>query len=294
MATNHYFHNHPGVVTQEQLLVEDLIIESIKQYGADVYYVPRKSLSEEDGIYGEDPVKLYNAAYPMEMYLQSVTGFEGPGEFFSKFGLEIRDSMRVVVARRTYEKYVPVFSYPRPREGDLVYIPALANMFEIKYVEEERNFYTLGRRPPLFYYYELSLELLKFSNERFNTGVKEIDDVGRSYSYTQNMSMTSGGVGSYTQGEIVYQGVNVSSANTTAIVKNWFPANNLLQIINIKGVFSTSANIKGSSSSAEFVPFTYDRQNFEGVSDEFTNNLEIQNEANSIIDFSTSNPFGEP
>lgn len=294
MATNHYFHNYPGVVTPEQFLVEDLIIESIKQYGVDCYYVPRKSLSEEDGIYGEDPVKNYDAAYSLEMYIQSVTGFEGPGEFFSKFGLEIRDSLRVVVARRTFEKYVPKAVYSRPREGDLVYIPALANMYEIKYVEEERNFYTLGRRPPLFYYYELSMELYKFSNERFNTGVQEIDDVGRNYSYTQNMTMNSGGTGAYKQGEIVYQGSSLSTATSRAIVKDWFPSNNTLQLINIKGVFSTSTSIKGSESNATFTLTTFDRQDFEGVSDELTNNLEIQNSANSIIDFSQSNPFGDP
>jgi hypothetical protein len=294
MATNHYFNNYPGIVTPEQLLVEDLIIESIKQYGSDVYYIPRKSLSSEDGIYGEDPVKLYDAAYPMEMYLQSVAGFEGPGEFFSKFGLEIRDSMRVVVARRTYEKYAPVGIYPRPREGDLVYVPALANMYEIKYVEEERNFYTLGRRPPLFYYYELSLELYKFSNERFNTGVKEIDDVGRQYSYTQNMAMTAGGVGAYQQGESVYQGANLASSSVTAIVKNWFPANNTLQLINMKGIFSTALAIRGATSNANFTLSSFDRQNFDGVSDELTNNFEIQTDANGIIDFTETNPFGEP
>ena len=294
MATNHYFNNYPGVITPEQLLVEDLIIESIKQYGSDVYYVPRKSLSSEDGIYGEDPVKLYDAAYPMEMYLQSVAGFEGPGEFFSKFGLEIRDSMRVIVARRTYEKYVPVGSYPRPREGDLVYIPALANMYEIKYVEEERNFYTLGRRPPLFYYYELSLELYKFSNERFNTGVKDIDDVGRAYSYTQSMTMTAGGTGAYKQGETVYQGASLASSSVNAIVKNWFPANNTLQLINMKGIFSTATAIRGATSNANFTLSSFDRQNFDGISDELTNNFEIQTDANGIIDFTETNPFGEP
>lgn len=294
MATNHYFHNYPGVVTPEQLLVEDLIIESIKQYGTDVYYVPRKSLSVEDGIYGEDPVKLYDAAYPMEMYIQSVAGFEGPGEFFSKFGLEIRDSMRMVVARRTYEKYVPIGSYPRPREGDLVYSPALANMYEIKYVEEERNFYTLGRRPPLFYYYELSLELYKFSNERFNTGVKDIDDVGRAYSYTQTMAMSIGGTGAYKQGETVYQGANLNSSSATAIVKNWFPANNTLLLINMKGIFSTSSSIRGSTSNANFTLASFDRQNFDGVDYELTNNLELQTDANGIIDFTETNPFGDP
>jgi len=294
MATNHYFNNYPGVVTPEQLLVEDLIIESIKQYGSDVYYIPRKSLSDEDGIYGEDPVKSYDAAYPMEMYLQSVTGFEGPGEFFSKFGLEIRDSMRVVVARRTYEKYSPISLYPRPREGDLVYVPALANMFEIKYVEEERNFYTLGRRPPLFYYYELSLELYKFSNDRFNTGVKDIDDIGRAYSYTQSMAMSSGGTGSYKQGELVYQGNSFATATSTAIVKNWFPANNTLQLINMKGTFSQSTSVRGNTSNALFTLSSFNRQNFDSIADELTNNLEIQTDANGIIDFTETNPFGEP
>ena len=294
MAVNHYFNNFPGVVTPEQLLAEDLIIESIRQYGTDVFYVPRKSLSEEDGIYGEDPVKLYNAAYSMEMYMQSVAGFEGPGEFFSKFGLEIRDSMRAVVARRTYEKYAPVALYPRPREGDLVYVPAFANLYEIKYVEEERNFYTLGRRPPLFYFYELSMELYKFSNERFNTGVKEIDDVGRLYSYTQNMAMDAGGSGAYARSEVVYQGSSLAAASSTAIVKNWFPSNTTLQLINLKGTFTPGLTIKGVTSNANFTLTTFDRQSFDGVSDEFTNNLELQTDANGIIDFTETNPFGEP
>jgi hypothetical protein len=294
MAVNHYFNNFPGIVTPEQLLAEDLIIETIRQYGTDVFYVPRKSLSDEDAIYGEDPVKTYNAAYSMEMYIQSVAGFEGPGEFFSKFGLEIRDSLRVVVARRTYEKYAPISLYPRPREGDLVYIPALANLYEIKYVEEERNFYTLGRRPPLFYYYELSMELYKFSNERFTTGVKEIDDVGRLYSYTQNMSMNSGGTGAYLREETVYQGASFATATSTAVVKDWYPSNTTLQLINIKGTFIEGASIKGVTSNANFTVTTFNRQNFEGVSDEIANNLEIQTDANTIIDSLESNPFGDP
>lgn len=294
MAVNHYFNNFPGVVTPEQLLAEDLIIESIRQYGTDVFYVPRKSLSDEDLIYGEDPAKTYNAAYSMEMYIQSVAGFEGPGEFFSKFGLEIRDSLRVVVARRTYEKYAPVSLYPRPREGDLVYIPALANLYEIKYVEEERNFYTLGRRPPLFYYYELSMELYKFSNERFTTGVKEIDEIGRLYSYTQNMAMTAGGTGAYVRDETVYQGATLATATSTAIVKDWYPANTTLQLINLKGTFASGSAIKGATSNANFTLSSFNRQSFDAVSDEFTNNLEIQTDANGIIDFTETNPFGEP
>lgn len=294
MATNHYFNNFPGVVTPEQLLVEDLIIESIKQYGADVYYIPRKSLSTEDDIYGEDPTKTFNAAYSLEMYIQTTNSYEGPGEFFSKFGLEIRESLRVVVARRTFNKYVPQSMYVRPREGDLVYIPALRNMYEIKYVEEERNFYTLGRRTPLFYYYELSMEQFKYSNERFTTGVEEIDDIGRDYSYTQILTMNSNGTGNYKHGETVFQGANLASATSTAIVKNWIPSNTTLQIVNIKGVFSTSANIIGSTTGANYNLTSYDRQDFDAVHEELINNEIIQDEANSITDFTETNPFGDP
>ena len=294
MATNHYFNNFPGVVTPEQLLVEDLIIESIKQYGVDVFYVPRKSLSTEDDIYGEDPTKTFDAAYSFEVYLQTVNGFEGPGEFFSKFGLEIRESIRVVVARRVFQKYVPQATYPRPREGDLIYIPALRNMYEIKYVEEERNFYTLGRRTPLFYFYELSMEQFKYSNERFTTGVDEIDEVGRDYAYTQSLALNSNGTGTYKRGEAVYQGSSYASATSTAIVKSWIPSNTTLQIINIKGVFSASANVRGVTSNANYSLVTYDRQNFDAVHEEFANNKKIQDEANTITDFTETNPFGDP
>jgi hypothetical protein len=138
------------------------------------------------------------------------------------------------------------------------------------------------------------MELYKFSNERFSTGVKEIDDVGRAYSYTQNMAMIAGGTGAYKKEEIVYQGSSLSSATSTAIVKNWFPANNMLQLINIKGTFSTGSNIVGSTSNANFTLTTFNRQDFDGVSDELTNNLEIQTDANDVVDFSETNPFGEP
>jgi hypothetical protein len=77
-------------------------------------------------------------------------------------------------------------------------------------------------------------------------------------------------------------------------VKDWFPSNNTLQLINIKGTFLSATTIKGSESNAQFTLTTFDRQNFDAVSDELTNNLEIQNDADGIIDFSESNPFGEP
>ena len=109
--------------------MEDLIIEAVRQYGADVWYCPRASQSEHDLIYGEDPGSLFNKAHSLEVYISSVMGFEGQSEFFTKFVLEIRDPMKIIMARRTFNRYVP--NLARPREGDLIYIPLVKNFFEI-------------------------------------------------------------------------------------------------------------------------------------------------------------------
>ena len=92
MPTNFYFNNFPAnQVTDEQLLVEDLVIESMQIHGMDVFYLPRTSRDQVDYLYGEDTLKQYVSAHPIEMYLENVSGMDGEGDFVSKFGLEIRD-----------------------------------------------------------------------------------------------------------------------------------------------------------------------------------------------------------
>lgn len=271
--------------------MEDLIIEAVRQYGADVWYCPRASQSEQDLIYGEDPGSLFNKAHSLEVYISSVMGFEGQSEFFTKFGLEIRDPMKIIMARRTFNRYVP--NLARPREGDLIYIPQFNNMFEIKFVEEEKDFYTLGRRPPYFYFYEINIELYKFSNEKFTTGIEIIDQMSKDYSYTIQLTMGAGS-GAYQRNETVYQGTNLASATASAIVKNWDRSGKILDIMNIKGVFNDGQSIIGNTSSAEYTLNSYDRQDFAGVSEELADNKRIETEADSIIDFTEQNPFGDP
>src|SRR5210317_2048189 len=145
MATNLYFNNFPKNITSEQLLVEDLVIESLKMYGMDVFYMPRTSRDTVDYLYGEDPLKQYVSALPIEMYLENVTGMDGEGDFISKFGLEIRDEVSLLVSRR---RFAATVNQTRPNEGDLIYIPLVQNFFEITFVEHENDqamFYTLGR-----------------------------------------------------------------------------------------------------------------------------------------------------
>ena len=147
--TNFYFNNFPQhQITSEQLLVEDLVIEAMQIHGMDVYYLPRTSRDQVDMLYGEDTLKEYRNAFAIEMYLENVTGMDGEGDFMSKFGLEIRDEISLLVSRRRFKYTTAASNLFRPREGDLIYVPLVQNFFEITMVEHENNqamFYTLGR-----------------------------------------------------------------------------------------------------------------------------------------------------
>lgn len=178
-ATNLYFNNFANV--QEQTLLEDLIIESIKIYGIECYYMPR-TLVAEDSLFGEDPLSKFEQAYNVEMYIKSVDGFEGEGDFLSKFNIEIRDEITFVVSRRRWSEEIGVEqSTPvnedegvaRPAEGDLIYFPLNGKIFEVKFVEHEAVFYQLGELQT----YELRCELYEYSYEEIDTGIASIDGV---------------------------------------------------------------------------------------------------------------------
>jgi hypothetical protein len=169
MATNFFFNNFQS--SQEQLLLENLIIETIKIYGQDMWYMPRK-LNNYDKVYDEDDQSSYESAYPIEIYIKSVDGFSGDGNFMSKFGLEIRDQVVFSVAQRIFNEEVGSFSsQTRPNEGDLIYFPLNKKCFQIKYVNKFEMFYQLGALQT----WEMTCELFEYSNEQMNTGIPEID-----------------------------------------------------------------------------------------------------------------------
>jgi hypothetical protein len=177
MATNAYFQSGvPGGRSSEQLLMEDIIIECLRIYGLDTYYLPRHKVNE-DAILGEDTLNDFNHAYPLEMYMQNVTGFEGDGDLMSKFGVEIRDTATFIVARRRWDEVVSrsgnAVLTTRPAEGDIVYFPLTKAYFEIKFVESTDPFFQVGK----LYVYKLQCELMQYSSERFNTGISDIDSI---------------------------------------------------------------------------------------------------------------------
>jgi hypothetical protein len=146
-----------------------------------MYYIPRQ-LYAKDTILGEDPLSRFEHAFPLEMYIEDVDGFQGQGVFLQKFGIQVEKTATFVVARKRWEQLVGKYNVSiipnRPSEGDLIYFPMTRGLFEIKFVENQDPFYELGN----LYVYKLRVELFQYSSERIQTGESEIDAIEEVYS----------------------------------------------------------------------------------------------------------------
>lgn len=181
MSTNFYFNNFTN--SQEQQLIENLVLESIKMYGHDVIYCPRTLVAEDD-ILHEDTVSKYNAAYEIDMYIRSYDSYEGDGQFLSRFGLEIRDQVTFTVSVTNYNNEIGQYAMlDRPQEGDLIYLPMADRLMYIKYVNKTPVFYQMGT----IQMYDLVCEVFEYTGERFSTGYAAIDNIERDYSLSLNI-----------------------------------------------------------------------------------------------------------
>ncbi len=171
MTTNFYFNNFQN--SQEQILIENLVMESIKMYGHDIFYCPRTLVAKDD-IYGEDALSEYNNNYEIDMYIKSYDSYEGDGTFLSKFNLEIRDQMTLTVSVRNFNDEIGQYAaLDRPQEGDLIYLPMVTRIMVIKYVNKTPIFYQMGN----IQMYDLVCEIFEYSSERLNTGIEAIDSI---------------------------------------------------------------------------------------------------------------------
>jgi hypothetical protein len=171
MPTNPFFSTG---TTSEQHLYEDIIVEQLKIYGQDVYYLPRK-LANKDTIFGEDPASSFDDSYIIEMYVNNTDGFMGEQEIIKKFGLELRDDIKFTVSKLRWETLISnnsdLQNTTRPNEGDLVYFPTTKAFFEIQFVEHEQPFYQQSALPV----YNLSCTKWEYASERLDTGIATID-----------------------------------------------------------------------------------------------------------------------
>jgi len=309
LATNVYFSpkHRP-----EQHLYEDLVIESLKMYGQDVLYIPRQLIAQDE-LLNEDYSK-FTDAYAIEMYIETNDGFAGEGDLLSKFGVEIRDQATFVVAKRRWEQLVGVWNNSinnvRPSEGDLIYLPLSKSLFEIRFVEHEQPFYQLNNLPV----YELRCELFEYNQEELETGIREIDAIQERFS-TQ-IKLTLGTVsGSFRLGERVTQDTGltyettvgaVTTTNTlyvegeVAAYEKVTSSTSTLTVVAVRGVDGSdreffvdgTARIIGDDSAGSGLITAISADDLEN--DVYADNYEFEVEGDSIIDFSESNPFGEP
>ena len=287
MSTNTYFRNFDA--RNEQELLHSLVTESIQIYGHDVNYIPR-TLVNEDTILGEDSISEYKDAYSIEMYIKSVDGFEGEGDLISKFGLEIRDQIVFSVARRAWEGLdIGV----RPKEGDLIFFPLTEKLFQIMFVEHETPFYQTGALPT----FDLTCELFTYSDEKLDTGVEEVDVIEQKQSLVRTFELESVS-GTFTEGETVTGG----TSSKTAEVARWDSSTSYLYLINLTGNFSVGEIITGADSLAtgtysvaqSTVETAETLQTIDdSTSTQVSSNKQFEIDADSVFDFSESNPFGE-
>jgi hypothetical protein len=125
------------------------------------------------------------------MYIENTDGFDGEGDLFTKFGVEIRDQATFIIARKRWSQMVSRYdnevSGGRPREGDIVFLPLTNKMFEITHVEHEVPFYQLSKLNT----YKLQCELFEYSGEDFDTDVDNIDQVEVDYAYNYELKINA-------------------------------------------------------------------------------------------------------
>ena len=285
MATNHYFKNFNSFPQQE--LLNSLTKEVIQMSGINVLYLKGSATSSiKDTLLNEETLVVYKSAYEIEMYINTTTGFEGGGDISSKFGLEIQDELILIVNK---ERFTEETFIANPREGDLIYFPLGRGIFQIKFVEHENPFYSLGKNTV----YELTCELFKYSNEEFDIPAIEsgslFDKVERENSTTTEITFPSNASTVFKIGETVFQGADLE--NSTARAKVASQDGNKINIYRIRGSFVENIDIQSTKSSLVVNLDSIDDQVIS--TSEFDDNKEFETEGDSILDFSEIDPWSE-
>ena len=272
MATSVYFDKGTN---NEQTLYEDLIVEQLKVFGHDVYYLPR-TLVKEDSLVGEDVLSKFDDAYGIEMFMEQVEGYGGEKELVSKFGLEIRDEATFVVSRRRWISLIGADSNlivsTRPNEGDLIYFPRLQKLFEINFVDHDDPFFQVDNVPV----YKLYCSTFEYSSEQLDTGITAIDAIEdessldvlfyqitleQSADYNENMALEDGDL--------------------------------LLEETDGDNILSETDSA-GASLITEYGDYIISESYVIDTIDEQAQNIFIETQADSVLNFTEGNPFGEP
>ena len=298
--------NFRQAVTSEQRLYEDIIIESMKIYGQDVYYLPR-TIVNENTILGEDVASSFTSSYKIEMYLENTEAFDGEGDLFTKFGVEIRDEATFIVARKRWSQTVASSSNAitvlRPKEGDLIWLSLSNKLFEILHVEHESPFYQLSNLPT----YKMRCQLFEYSGEDIDTGIAGANAIQSDFGYRVSLTMDSDGIprvasdGTTVSGFIIGENITQTFTSGTILtgeVAAWSDSDNILHLVNFgadDGAFHlpvVGRQVVGATSN-NTTTVTAVSEELKQNENEQNSVFETTNDVMSFLDFSETNPFGD-
>ena len=252
MATNPYFKQG---VRSEQNVYEDIIIEALKMYGQDVYYLPREIVNK-DTVFLDDVPSRFGSAYKVEMYIENTEAFDGEGDLFTKFGIELRDQANFIVSRKRWKQLVGnrlAENNFRPREGDLIYLTLSQSIFEVRRVETETPFYQLQNLPT----FRMQCELFEYNDEDMDTGITDIDVVEYEGAYQYALTMDSSG-GGFDVGEKVRQ--DFTGYNMIGEITDWSDSDKVMQLAHVGATdgkyhtFATNVPLTGLTNGSVATP----------------------------------------
>ena len=229
------------------------------------------------------------------MYIENIEGFEGEGDLFTRFGVEIRDEATFVVARRrwkqTVQRYDNDISGDRPREGDLIFLPLSNKLFEISHVEHEMPFYQLNNLPV----FKCRAQLFEYNDQDLDTGVEAIQEIEKQGAYTYVLTLgEKGTIEVGLQAKQTLSGGVIMSGE----ISKYSDSDQKLHLIHVgasDGKYHTFTT--GNIEIGNTFPATI-KSVVSVVEDNKISEIEQNNDFGSIadgfLDFSESNPFGDP
>jgi hypothetical protein len=274
-----------------------------------MYYIPRTIVSL-DKILNEDTESRFDSAFQIEMYIQSIDGYEGDGIFMSKFGLQIRNQLKIAVSKRQWNsmigKWNKSYNSYRPAEGDLVYIPSVQGLFEIKFVNLEDPFHQLNNLP----IYKMTLELFEYRGEDMDTGIESVDEIQNEVSTDSSYRTVISYLSTSATTLEIHEPVTItwpSSAESTARVTAFLPQADGSLVIQLSALRSTDSKVhiltpgavvvgqkSGAQATITKVITLTDGDEDLNDDDISIQNTPIEKAADDVLTFSEQNPFGEP
>jgi hypothetical protein len=290
MATNPFF-KYAG---NDQRLLDDLTVETIKVTGLDVYYLPREYF-KLDRILGEDIQSKFLSSFAIEAYINTIFKFDGQQDIITKYGIMITDRMIIQIAKKRFyneiTKVKPEILYPR--EGDLIYFPLSNSIFEINKMDDEVPFYQLGSLTT----FTLTLELFTYSYEEFDTGIDTVDEVTNDRrDYVRQFNLVGILGGDYSVGEYVTQTGYTASVHEFSKGLTY----SVLYVMDEKGTFVQGTTFSGQNSGAGYTAFSTaltkviiatdpirDESDGDGL------DFERERSKKNLFDFTENDPFSE-